>query len=175
MRAFAPRPPPTVGVLVAATDLAAGRPLTPADLRLARLPPSARPRGSVDASSAVGRLLASPLRAGEPLTDVRLVGPRLVDALGPGLVAVPVRLADAASVSLIAPGDLVDLLAAPVDPGGRPAVVALAVRVLSVPSPAAGDAAGDGALVVVAASRQVALAVAGAATVDRLSVSLLPG
>jgi hypothetical protein len=93
------------------------------------------------------------------------------------MLAVPVRVADAASVTLVQPGDRVDLVAAPVDPTGQPAaVVAAAVRVLSVPTSSSADGQGssDGALLVVAASQPVALALAGAATADRLSLSLLP-
>ena len=182
LQAVAPSSPPTVRVLVAATDLAGGRTLTSADLRLARLPPTAEPSGSLDDPvQARGRVLAAPMRRGEPITDVRLVGQGLLGALGPGLVAVPVRVADAASVSLVTAGERVDLLAAPADPTGRPAtVVASAVRVLVVPP--SSDAGGlgstdgtDGALLVVAATRPVALALAAAATSDRLSLSLLPG
>ena len=70
-----------------------------------------------------GRPLAGPVRAGEPLTDVRLLGPALLDAL-PGdaeeRVAVPVRLADAGVTQLLAVGDRVDVLAArvPLEEGG---------------------------------------------------------
>ena len=181
LQALAPSSPPTVRVLVAATDLAGGRVLTSADLRLARLPPAAEPTGSLDDPvQARGRVLAAPVRTGEPITDVRLVGPGLLGALGPGLVAVPVRVADAASVSLVTAGERVDLLAAPADPTGRPAtVVASAVRVLVVPPSSdaglGGSGSSDGALLVVAATRPVALALAAAATSERLSLSLLPG
>jgi hypothetical protein len=89
-------------------------------------------------------------------------------------VAVPVRLADAATAVLVRPGDRIDLLASPVDRGGRASVLAEGLRVLTVPASAEASGA-DGALLVVAATRRVALAVAAASTVDRLSISLVPG
>ena len=83
------------------------------------------------ARAAVGRTLAAPLRRGEPVTDVRLVGPELTDGT-PGLTAVPVRLPDAAMVALLEVGDLIDLIAT--DPQGSGAtVVAAGVPVLAIP------------------------------------------
>jgi Flp pilus assembly protein CpaB len=65
----------------------------------------------------LGRLVAGPVRRGEPLTDVRLLGPSLLAAVarGPDVVAVPVRFADAGAAALLRPGDRVDVLAAPPD------------------------------------------------------------
>ena len=78
------------------------------------------PTGSTD--DAVGRTLAAPLRAGEPVTDVRLVGPALA-AGAPGADALPVRLPDAGMVGAARAGDRIDLIAT--DPqGGRRSVVA---------------------------------------------------
>ena len=163
----------TLAVVVAGRDLPGGSPLSAADLQLARLPPSAVPGGALRlTSAAVGRMLAAPVRRGEPLTDVRLVGSRLVAALGPGLVATPVRLADPAVAGLLRPGDRVDVLAAPADPalGTRPTVAAADVPVLAVP---AADPTGDqGALVVLATTSRMALALAAAASGQRLSVTL---
>jgi pilus assembly protein CpaB len=159
---LAPEPPPTVQVLAAARDLAGGAPLQAGDLDPVALPPAAVPDGALtDASTVVGRILAGPVRRGEPLTDLRLLGRELLEAAAPGsepLVATPVRIADAGIVALLRPGDLVDVLAAhadlggPTGTGGRgsagdadgtggggtdPAshadLVATAVRVLSVP------------------------------------------
>ena len=66
------------------------------------------------ADDPVGRVLAAPLRAGEPVTDVRLVGP--ADRGPTRLVAVPVRLPDPGMVALLRVGDRIDLLAT--DPRG---------------------------------------------------------
>lgn len=130
LRAATAAPPPTVAVLVAARDLPAGTPLEQDDLRTAEFAPGSVPGGVV--ATPTGRTLAAPLRAGEPVTDVRLVGPALTDGY-PGLVAVPVRLPDAGVAALLAVGDRVDLVS--VDPqGGDVEVVATAVPVLALPA-----------------------------------------
>jgi Flp pilus assembly protein CpaB len=123
-------PPAAVRVLVAARDLPSGTVLDPGDLRTAAFAPGSVPDGAV--AGAAGRTLAAPLRAGEPVTDVRLVGPALTEGY-PGLSAVPVRLPDAAMADLLAVGDRVDLVSA--DPqGGAATVVASDVPVLALPA-----------------------------------------
>lgn len=90
--------------VVTARDVAAGVPLTEADLRLVAMP-SARPDGVLDSvQTAVGRALASAARAGEPLTDFRLV------TADPEAVSVAVRLADAGVADLLRPGSRVDVI-----------------------------------------------------------------
>src|SRR3954453_13565333 len=113
LSALAPKRPPTRMVWTAAHDLAGGSPIRAADVVLTRIPLTLVPAGALQAgSTVVGRLLAAPVRRGEPLTDVRLLGPSLLAALGrPGQVAVPVRLADgAAAAALARPGEVVDVL-----------------------------------------------------------------
>lgn len=137
---------PGVEVLVAAHDLAAGTTLATGDLTRVRWPAGSVPTGAV--RQAGGRVLASPLRSGEPVTDVRLLGPALSE--DPDVVAVPVRLPDAASVGLLTVGDHLDLVAA--DPQGAAAAreVARDVAVLAVPATSEGDssAGAPGRLVV---------------------------
>src|SRR5690349_6837789 len=102
-------PPAEVAVTVAARDLPSGAVLTDADLRTVGFAPGSVPSGAV--AEAGGRTLAAPLRAGEPVTDVRLVGPALTEGY-PGLAAVPVRLPDAGVAALLTVGDRIDLVAA---------------------------------------------------------------
>lgn len=149
LQAAAAPPAPTVPVVVAARDLPAGMVLSEADLRAVGYPPGSVPQGLT--GDAVGRTLASPLRAGEPVTDVRLVGPALTDGY-PGLVGVPVRLPDAGMAGLLRVGDRVDLVSADPQDGGA-SVVASGVPVLALPAPSqAGDPAGlPGRLVVIGA------------------------
>ncbi len=171
---LAPAPPATTAVLSAARDLPAGAALTAADLVPVALPDGAVPAGALTARGDVeGRLLAGPVRAGEALTDVRLVGPGLLAGLGDGLVAVPVRLADPASAALLRGGDRVDVLAAGTDPGAPPsaAVVAAAAPVLAVPA-ATDDL--EGALVLLATPPTTAGRLAAAAVSSRLSVVVRP-
>ena len=142
-------PPARTPVLVAAHDLPAGAVIGTRDVRRVGFAPGSVPDGL--AEDPEGRTLAAPLRAGEPVTDVRLVGPALTDGY-PGLVAVPVRLPDAGMAGLLRVGDRIDLVSA--DPQGRSAeVVAAGVPVLALPdTPTEVGAAGlTGRLVVVGA------------------------
>jgi len=143
--------PPTVPVVVAATDLAAGAVLTAADLRTARLPADVAPAGAAGDVAALGdQVLAAPVRAGEPVTDVRLVGPGLWSAVPDGLVAAPVRLADLAVATLLRAGDRVDVLAATgvapdAEGGSAVAVTVVAGNALVVTAPAPRPEPGPGA------------------------------
>lgn len=167
LTAVAPPPTATAPVLVAARDLAGGAELVPDDLTTARLPASLVPDGVLaDPATAVGRLVAGPVRSGEALTDVRLLGAGVLPA-GPE-VATPVRVAEPATAALVRAGDLVDVLSAAPDGGTAAATVAAGVRVLSVPR--TGDDPGEGALLVVAAGRATAARLAAAAVTGRLSV-----
>jgi Flp pilus assembly protein CpaB len=174
---LAPAPAAATGVLSAARDLPAGSSLTATDVTRVDLPTGAVPDGALPPGEAVaGRLLAGAVRRGEPLTDVRLVGPGLLASLGDGggpLVAVPVRLADPAAASLLRAGDRVDVLAAATSPDAPPsaAVVAAAAPVLAVP-PVQADL--EGALVVLATSTATASRLAAAAVSSRLSVVVRP-
>lgn len=93
------------------------------------------------------------------------------------LVSAPVRIADAATVRLLRPGDRVDIIAA-ADPsaaageGALPAkVVASGVRVTEVPT-GSEDSADGGALVVLSVTRATAAELAGAGTTSRLVVAV---
>ncbi|MEV8228754.1 RcpC/CpaB family pilus assembly protein [Streptomyces sp. NPDC079167] len=98
------------------------------------------------------------------------------------LVSAPVRIADAATVRLLRPGDRVDVIAA-ADGEPRARVVARDVRVAEVPRgagdveapfPAAdgGTGVGHGALVVLSVERDTAAALAGAGASGRLAVAV---
>ena len=176
--ALAPGAPATVPVLTAARDLRWGVPLDADDVVIAQVPVASVPDGALTAAAeARGRLPASPVRRGEPITDARLVGPGLLS--DSGLVAVGVRIADAGTAALLRTGSVVDVLAAaPGDGFDRPVgpataeVVAGGVRVLAVPG---GRRSGlDGALVLVAATEAQAARLAAAAATGRLSVALRP-
>jgi Flp pilus assembly protein CpaB len=172
LHAVRPSPGPTVTVDVAARDLPSGTVLRDRDLISRTYPAQLAPVGS--APDALGRTLAAPVRAGEPVTDVRLVAASLLDGY-PGRVALPVRITDAAAVGLLRPGDRVDLVAA--DPRrGTASYVAMGVPVIAIPAPdsarAIGSEALTGRLVVVAAAPSEVDRVAGAAATDLLSVVL---
>lgn len=167
LHAVAPAPLPTVAVVAAARDLPGGTVLAADDLVRVELPEQLAPPAALhDPDAAVGRLVAGPVRAGEALTDVRLLGAALLPA-GPE-VAAPVRVAEPATAALVRAGDVVDVLSASPDGGASATTVVSAVRVLSVPLVA--DDAGEGALLVVAAGRAAAARLAAAAVTGRLSV-----
>ncbi|MFC9795862.1 hypothetical protein ACFVJI_24890 [Streptomyces sp. NPDC127584] len=94
------------------------------------------------------------------------------------LVSAPVRIADAATVRLLRPGDRVDVIAAPGPPLGSPLggdgaarVVAAGARVAEIPRPD-GSGADHGALVVLSVPRATATALAGAGVTSQLAVAL---
>jgi pilus assembly protein CpaB len=171
---LAPSPPASTTVLAAARDLTAGRALELDDLRALELPPSAVPAGALrPGASILGRVVAGPVRRGEPLTDVRLVGAALLAALpAPGQVALPVRIADPAAVGLLRAGDRVDVLAA-AEGQATAVVVAADALVVTVPDGDQGaDPLAGGALVVLATSPDTARRIAQAAVTARLSVMM---
>ncbi len=90
---------------------------------------------------------------------------------GTRLVTAPVRIADAATVRLLGPGDRVDVVATGDGGAGDASVVARGARVTKVPEPVEG-AAEAGALVVVSVPRATAHRLVGAATTSRLAVTL---
>nr|PZN36762.1 MAG: Flp pilus assembly protein CpaB [Actinomycetota bacterium] len=168
------RPAPGVEILVAARDLPGG-PLTASDVTSARFPPDVLPAGVLRPGAQVtGRVLASPMRAGEPLTDARLLGPGLLAGYGSDLLATPVRIADADAAKLLSPGDVIDVLSAPADlAADRPTAalpVAQNVRVITTPT---GDS-DTGALVVLATTPAQAAHLALAQASGRLSVAIRP-
>ncbi|GAB3483811.1 SAF domain-containing protein [Amycolatopsis cihanbeyliensis] len=127
---------PTV---VSARDLPSGGTLRPADLRVATVPADLRPHGALSVpEAAAGRVLTGAARAGEPITDARLMDPA---STAPGTSTVPVRLADAGVAELLHSGRRVDVVT--VGPGeeGRKVLPGPAT-VLTVA--AAGDQPRDG-------------------------------
>ncbi|MEV8595240.1 hypothetical protein [Streptomyces sp. NPDC052012] len=89
------------------------------------------------------------------------------------LVTAPVRIADAATVRLLRPGDRVDVIAAEeTATGGEARVVARGARVSEVPEPVEEGPGEGGALVVLSVPRAVAAGLAGASATARLAVTL---
>lgn len=181
-QALTPEAAATVPVVTAAKDLRWGATVSSSDVAVTQVPAAAVPDGALTSLEDVrGRLLTSPVRRGEALTDVRLIGPSVLSE--PGLVAVGVRLADAGLAGFLRAGSVVDVLAAAADAGfdrpvgpGTAEVVASAVRVLAVPGGNTSTLGGssDGALVIVAASEAQATRLAAAQSQSQLSLVLRP-
>jgi Flp pilus assembly protein CpaB len=174
VRATTAPPPALQPLLVAAGDLPGGTVLAAGDLRTAQVPADAVPQGAVQEVEATGRVLAAPLRSGEPVTDVRLVAPGLLEGY-PGAVLAPVRVADAGAVALLGVGDVVDVVATSPE-SGEAQVVARGVPVVALPREAGAGSSmgleGTGRLVVLAVDAPTALALAEGAVASVLSVVL---
>ena len=192
--ALQPAPPGTVDVVVAARDLAVGTRLEAGDLTTAAVPEGVLPPGTVaDPAPLVGQLIGAAVSRGEAISAVRLVATEGTGAwsVPSGTAPVPVRFSDAGAAALLEAGQRIDVLAASSTgdalgtlstvPVAR--LVAEAVLVLAVAAPADEDAGLFGAgsaeqgaspLVVLAASRAQALAIAGAEAGSRLSFTLAP-
>lgn len=146
IHAVAAPPPPTVAVLTAARDLPAGTVLDDSDLQSLPMPPDAVPDGI--ATDAAGRTLAAPVRTGEPITGVRLVGAGLATA-HPELTTLPVRMPDAGLAGLLEAGDRIDLIATDPQASGSRVVAADALVLATPPNADPADATSPpGALVV---------------------------
>jgi Flp pilus assembly protein CpaB len=162
-------------VVVATRDLGPGAELTADDVRLETRSTPTVPDGSPsDVDSVVGATLAGPARRGEVLTDVRLVGRRLAEsAAGPDARIVPVHPADAALIDLVRPGDVVDVVAAAEGSAqAGPHVVATDAIVVSVSAKPKAQSAGSDRVVLVALPAASATAVAGAALVATVTLTL---
>jgi pilus assembly protein CpaB len=172
-----PAPLSTVTALAAARDLPAGTAVTAADLDRVQVPPGMVADGFLrDGAAATGKQLAAPLRKGQLLTDAQLLGPGLLAGTPPGSAAVPLRMADASSIQLVSPGQLVNVVltsANGFDQQGPSEVLASAVPVLWTSNKGGqtgqwlGTTETDG-LIVVAATAEQSSRLAGASTQGRL-------
>ncbi|GAB2657057.1 SAF domain-containing protein [Prescottella soli] len=167
-------------VVVAARDLTPGHVVTADDVRTVARSRADLPDAAVaDPGAAVGRTVSSPVRGGEILTDVRLLGPRLAEAAAGSADArvVPVRLSDAGLAKFIREGDRVDVLTvdAAHDAGtSRPAaatVLASAATVVLV-APDQPSGARRDQVVMLALPAPQASVVAAASLTDAITVTL---
>jgi Flp pilus assembly protein CpaB len=164
-----------VAVVVAIHDLSPGAALTSDDLRLEKRLATTIPEGAqTDIGVVVGSTLAGPTRRGEVLTDVRLLGRRLAEsAAGPDARIVPVHPADSALADLVHPGDVVDVVAAADgDSRTHPRVVATDAVVVLVSAKQKAQATAGDRVVLVALPAASANAVAGAALVQTVTLTL---
>ncbi len=169
-RVVAPAQPEVSAVVVAARDLTGGTVVRADDVRTVQMPPDVVPAGAFSAeAAALGASVAAPMRAGEPLTDRRVLGAALIDGYPAGTVASPVRIEDADVVALLRPGDRIDLYAPTGDSGLAARIVTDAVVMML---PRADETSRGGALVVLAVSQAEAAEIAEASSSSMLSVSL---
>lgn len=172
-----PAPANTVSAYAAARDLPAGQSLRPDDLALLNVPRGLLPAGSYGSTDPLqGKQLAVALRKGQLISDSQLLGPGLLAGSPPGSAAVPLRMADSASIQLLSPGQLINVVMSTGSGFDQPAasqVLAAAVPVLWT----SGHGGGAGqwlatreteGLLVVAADADQARRLAGASTQGKL-------
>lgn len=164
-----------ISVVVAARDLGPGVRLEEGDVRFAEFSPAVVPDGAVvDVEDVVAHTVAGPIRAGEPLTDLRLLSSRLVESAVQNQDAriVPVRLSDAGVTDLLRAGDTVDVLTVGAGEDDRTARLLARDAIVVLVSP--GDARGTSQrdrVVMLAMSPEDALTVAASSLVDSLTVT----
>ena len=174
--ALQPPDTPTRPVVVAAADLRAGRLLSAGDLAVAHVPAGVLPDGTFeDSGQLLGQVLSAPLARGEALAGHRLTAPPAW-SVPPGTMPLPVRFTDPGATALLTAGQHIDVLASS-GPGlddvtsfASAELVATEVLVLEVIASDSGDGgildtpAGGvgGSLVLLAADRASAMAIAGA-------------
>lgn len=158
--------PDTTAITVARHDLRSGHVITGADLRTAQLAPDAAPSHALERDQAIGRRVAGPMRAGESLTDYRVIQPGALAGYDDKAVLTTIRVDRADGAAGVQVGDRVDVIA--VDPEARTdaAVIARGVEIVTVPSD---DDAGVAALGVVTTEKN-ALALATAGLSSRFTV-----
>ncbi|RJT78400.1 flagellar biosynthesis protein FlgA [Arthrobacter cheniae] len=160
----------TTTVVSATRDLAVGTILQESDVTVVRLPEQAVAIGAADSpADVVGQQVATPLPEGAPVSATSLVGDSLLTGTPPGTVAVPLRPADPATVQLLAPGQLVDVILRTgngYDVAADSSVLAQSVAILWTDpgDPGAWPGGGEGGLVVIAASPEDAAALAGSSS-----------
>lgn len=162
-------------VVVAVHDLSPGTAVSAGDVVIEnRLAPTLPDGAQTELATVVGATPAGPVRRGEILTDVRLLGSRLAGAAaGPDARIVPLHLADSAVLDLVRNGDIVDILAAPDGATeSAPRVVATDAVVVLVSAKPKGATASNDRVVLVALPATAANAVAGAALVATVTLTL---
>lgn len=160
--------PPTLQVVRATSGIIGGAVVRPADVEVREVLVADVPEGATrDPAEVVGRRVAAPVAEGQVLTPLILVPTRAAGA--PGRVIAPLRLVDADVVSLLRPGEVVDVVATD-QQAATASVVASAVRVVAIPAVAEPDGAQSGALVLVEVPRDEATALARAAIGGPLTI-----
>lgn len=172
----------TTPVLVAGKDLPAGHSLGEGDLLALDVDPKMVPDGALLHNAQwAGIQISGPLRRGEVLTDASLLGNGLLAGAPPGSQAVPIRLSDPSTLSLLRQGQLVTVvLSSSVGLDGPTTNEILAERVPVLWTPALAETGGgllpaqekDGILVVAATAAQ-AVPLAGAINRGKVFLILL--
>lgn len=122
-------------VVVASRTFDAGMVLEPSDVTVREFPTESVPEGVIDRDAAAGRYVASPVAAGEILTEQRLAGGRLAELLtgDPEADVVAVTPQDSGLTPMLRTGDRVDVLTAG-EESGSVVAIARGARVIATPT-----------------------------------------
>ncbi|MEZ5119431.1 MAG: SAF domain-containing protein [Candidatus Nanopelagicales bacterium] len=124
-------PVPTVATVVAKVDMPAGHIVGASDVQVVGWPADGHPAPAASSPETIlGRRATAPIKAGEPLTDLRVVGPSVLAATGPGLVAIALNPDPLTVSGVIRPGDRVNLVGQ-TDAGPRTLVQGASVLTLT--------------------------------------------
>ena len=175
-----------IEVLVAERDLPVGTLLRADDFATRSVPRSLVPAGSyADSPPADGSRLAIPVLAGTPVFPTMVIGPGLLAGLGSGSVAVPLRLDDEQTATLVRAGQMVDVVLTEGNGYEKPItskVLARAVPILWTAAQgqetgqtpwSAASGSGQGGLIVVGSGAASAQALSTAAQRGKVSVVLV--
>ncbi|MDN5853374.1 MAG: SAF domain-containing protein, partial [Actinomycetia bacterium] len=134
LSAVKPPAPETTPVVVAAHDLTSGTDLSDDDLQVRQVPPDVAASNAYAAVDAVvGESLSGPVRRGETITDMRLIGTDLLAGYPTGSTLATVRIADAQSLWGVEVGVYVDIIGVDVDGKRSGKVLADDAQVVAIP------------------------------------------
>ncbi len=120
-----------IDVVVAANEIQPGIKVSEADIELRRFPKRLVPEGSLNKfADVVGKVLNSPVGAGEPITRIRFQTEDVELEIPFGQVIAPVRIDDPAALAGARAGDVINVVALGGEEQGK--VVARRVKVVSV-------------------------------------------
>lgn len=156
-----PAPDPGTAVLITRQDLSVGDPFDEAAVESVHLPEDLVPAGAVtDHTALQDQVAASPVRAGEVVTDVRVGVGAPLTGLDPGLILAHLPPVDSGLVATLTPGTRIDVLGT-LDGRMLAGDVLVVQRLPSAPGIVPGDGArpgGGGVLVAVTPAQAAELA-----------------
>ena len=168
--ALAAMKPATTGtsVVVARHDLPSGTALTAGDVKTATLPVGSKPaHAAATAERLLGRRTAGPMRAGEIITDFRLLAPGLLKGYAKDSVLATIRLADPTQLASLRVGDHVNVIGSDPEGESAPTVIARRAEIVALPRTQSDN---NSPPISVAVPEKVGIALATAGLEARLSV-----
>lgn len=126
------RPDSGATVVVAAHDLEAGAKVSSADLDTMRWPGEPPDGFATSGDAVVGEIVATPILAGEPMTDSRIRGQAFLAGYAPDAVVTTIRIADPTSLTGVRVGDTVAVVGTSAETS-EATYISRDVRVLSLP------------------------------------------